>query len=178
MFVPYQEPLVKIGQIIKTRGLKGELKIYPYTEDYCMQQYCELSSVWVGKEEKEAKEYSLIEAKIFKNCFLFFLGGIDSIEKAASLLRNYLFIPESSRVALQENEILVDDLVGSQVVNVKGERLGKVVDFFHNGANGVCEVLAERNSASPSRFLFPVTQQVLLEINKEKKLLIVELLEE
>ena len=174
----FQEPLFKIGQIIKTRGLKGELKIYPYTEDYCMQQYCELSSVWVGKETKETKEYSLIEARVFKNFFLFFLRGIDSIEKAASLLQSYLFIPESSRVALQEGEILVDDLVGSQVMNVKGENLGKVVDFFHNGANGVCEVCPEKNSMSQKKFLFPVTQQVLLEINKEKKLLVVELLEE
>ena len=63
------------------------------------------------------------------------MRGIDSIEKAASLLQSYLFIPESSRVALQEGEILVDDykMVGSQVMNVKGENLGKVVDFFHNG---------------------------------------------
>ena len=76
--VSFQEPLFKIGQIIKTRGLKGELKIYPYTEDYCMQQYCELSSVWVGKETKETKEYSLIEARVFKNFFLFFLRGIDT----------------------------------------------------------------------------------------------------
>ena len=55
-------------------------------------------------------------------------------------------------------------------------KIRKVVDFFHNGANGVCEVCPEKNSMSQKKFLFPVTQQVLLEINKEKKLLVVELL--
>ncbi len=173
-----QAPLVKIGQIIKTRGLRGELKIYPYTESYCMQHYCSLSSVWVGEEEEKTIEYKLVEARIFKNFFLFLLQGIDTVEKASALLRKYFFVPENNRAALQENEILVDDLVGSQVVNVKGEHLGKVVDFFHNGANGVCEVFPEKDSASQKKFLFPVIEQVLLKINKEKKLLVVELLEE
>ena len=165
----FQEPLFKIGQIIKTRGLKGELKIYPYTESYCMQHYCGLSSVWIGKEEKKVKEYKLVEAKIFKNFFLFFLQGVVSLEKAASLVGNYLYVPESSRAALQENEILVDDLVGSQVVNVKGKNLGKVVGFFNNGANGVCEVAPTKDSAVQEKFLFPVIDQVLLGINKKKK---------
>ena len=106
------------------------------------------------------------------------MQGVDSIEKANMLVRKYFFVPENNRATIQENEILIDHLVGSQVVNVKGEHLGKVVDFFHNGANGVCEVFPEKNSVSQKKFLFPVINQVLLKIDKEKKLLVVDLLEE
>ena len=136
-----------------------------------MQHYCSLPSVWIGKEEGQTREYKVIEARIFKSCFLFILQGIDTVEKASGFMREYLFVPESNRAVLQENEILVDDLVDSQVVNVTGDPLGKVVSFFHNGANGVCEVFPDKDSVSQKKFLFPVIDQVLLEINKEKKLL-------
>ena len=99
-----------------------------------MQHYCRLSSVWIGEEEEQTIEYKLVEARIFKNFFLFLLQGVDSIEKANMLVRKYFFVPENNRATIQENEILIDHLVGSQSlilsVVIRMSRRGRKKNHF------------------------------------------------
>ena len=166
--------LITIGQVMKPRGIKGELKIYPYTEQHCMEYYCKLPSVWIGKSANLAKEYQVIKNRIFKNFFLCCLNGVNTIEQAIKLKLNFLFIPKEQRAEIKKDEILLDDLLDSEVFNADGKKLGKVINFFHSGANGICEVVRLDNKPN---FLFPVTSEVLIETDSVKKKLVINPLE-
>ena len=165
--------LIAIGKIIKARGIKGEMKVYPYTEPYCMDYYCKLKTLWMGNNDKNAKEYKLLHAKVFKECFLFSFQGIDSPEKVANFLKNLIFIEKNQQMSLQKGEIFVKDLIGSEVFQLDGKKLGVVTNFFHNGANGVCEVAPTEEMENKRGFLFPTTKTVLRKvIEAEKKIII------
>lgn len=168
------EQFFALGEILKPRGVMGELKVYSYTEIRCMSYYCTLKSVWVGKTANKIIEYEVVKSRIFKLFFLFCLKGIDTVEKADTLRHNFIYIPEELRADLAENEILIDDLLGSVVFNTKGVKLGKVVNFFNNGANGICEVVG----LNKTNFLFPVTNEVLIEVQRKQKRLIIDPLEQ
>ena len=167
--------LVTIGRIIKPRGIKGELKVYPYTENYCMEHYCSLPFLWIGNSKKKPKKYKVIQARIFQKYFLFIFEGISNPDEALLLIKKLIFIPIEQRVKLKEGEIFIADLVGNEVFLENGQKLGIVVNFFHNGANGVCEV--KRLDKKKKKILFPTTQQVLQKVYGQKKKLVIAPLE-
>ena len=176
--------LVTIGKVIKPRGVRGEIKVYPYTEGYCMEHYCSLPSLLLGINEQELQEYMLVQARVFQKYFLFIFDGVSSFEGAFALRHNFVFVSSKQRAEVSKDEVLVTDLVGSEVFQKDGKKLGVVIDFFHNGANGVCEVqmldsdfVENKNTTSKKNsFLFPTTREVLVEVCKaEKKLIIVPL---
>lgn len=167
--------LVTIGKIIKTRGIKGELKVYPYTEDYCMEYYCSLPNLWIGVDEEKVEKHQVVQSRVFQNFFLFIFEGIDDPQKAFLLTKKFVFVSHQQRMPLRAGEVFTQDLLGSEVFLHNGRKLGVVVDFFHNGANGVCEV--KSIEGSKKNFLFPTTRQVLQEVNGAEKKLIIEPLE-
>ena len=100
-----------------------------------MQHYCSLPSVWIGKEEGQTREYKVIEARIFKSCFLFILQGIDTVEKASGFMRD-LYASSKNLVSLSFNSetltfsqgkqlFQVEELGGQSGLNVTIEPLGK-----------------------------------------------------
>jgi 16S rRNA processing protein RimM len=167
--------LVTIGKIIKTRGVKGEVKVYPYTDDDCMEHYCSLPFLWVGRDEESSVKHKIERARVFQKYFLLVFDGIDEPQKALALMQNFLFVPSAQRADLKEDEVLIEDLVGSEVFQLDGKKLGLVVNFFHNGANGVCEVKRSgAESNTKKNFLFPITKQILHKVIREEKKLIID----
>lgn len=117
----------EIGQIVNTSGLKGLLKVNPYTDDITKFEY--FKKVIVEKN-KEQKEYEIEEVRYQKNQVLLKLKGVDSIEEAEKLRNCYLKVHRDDEPDLPEDTYYIVDLLGLEVITDEGNSLGTVKEIF------------------------------------------------
>lgn len=160
----------EIGQIVNTYGIKGFLKVVPYTDD--IKRFEKLKSVYI--EQKNKKTEGIIEeVKYSKNLVLLKIKGIDTIEDAEKYKNAILKIERKDAVELPENSYFIVDLIGLDVFTTEGENLGKVEDIFKTGSNDVYVVKDELGK----QILLPAIESVIKQIDLESSKIIVNLLE-
>ena len=99
---------VLIGQIVNVHGIKGEVKIYPYTDDVD-NLAMKLKKIYLDEEMKQGS-YK-ISCRIQKGMLLAKITGIDTVEKAEELRNRYVYISEDSLDTLEEDSYYVKDLM-------------------------------------------------------------------
>ncbi len=160
----------EIGQIVNTYGIKGFLKVVPYTDD--MRKFEKLKTIEINKKGTLTK-YEIEEVKYSKNTVLLKLKGIDDINEAEKYKNCYIRINRSDNEQLPEDTYYIVDLIGLEVVTVDGELLGKVQDIFSTGSNDVYVVKDELGK----QILLPAIESVIKEINLDAQKITVELIE-
>ncbi len=136
------EKFFHVGTITSPHGVRGEVKVYPTTDD--PERFLDLETVILRKSEQEAgRTYGILKVHFLKNMVLLLLEGIED-RNTAELLRGYeLYVSREDAVPLHENEYYIADLIGMEVYTEK-ERLGILQDVMQTGANDVYVVLSER----------------------------------
>ena len=152
---------LEIGQIVNTFGIKGMIKIKPFTDD--IKRFEKLQTIYIKNNQKE-KEYEIEEIKYHKNMVLMKLKGINTIEEAEHLRQSYLLVDRQKEEPLEEGVYYIVDLLGLEVYTDKGELLGKVEDIFNTGSNDIYVVKNELGK----RILLPGIDEVLKDIDLEK----------
>ncbi len=161
------EKFLEAGKIVNIHGLKGEVKIVPWSDDNDF--ICEFDTIYCGKDKKVFK---IENARVHKNTVLVKLVGIDTPE-AANLLRNNIVYIDRNEVELEEGCFFIADLIGLTVKNIDtGEEIGKVTDIFQTGANDVYEV---KNNGKA--YYIPGIPDVIIETDIEKGVIAVRPLE-
>ena len=153
----------EVGQIVNTFGVKGILKVKPFTDD--ANRFEELKKVYICKKEK-LEEVEIEEVKYHKDMVLLKVKGIDDMNEAEKVKGLYLKIDRENAKKLPK------DLLGLEVYSDKEELLGKVDDIFRTGANDVYVVKDEKGK----QLLLPGIPEVIKEIDLEKEKIIVHLL--
>ena len=125
---------LEIGQIVNTYGIKGEVKVTPFTDD--INRFDDLKKVYV-KTRKEEKLYKVENARYHKNMVLLKLEGIESPEQAEMLRNAFLEIDREDAIPLEEGTYFIVDLIGLDVYTDEGKLLGKVDDIYNAGANDI-----------------------------------------
>ena len=151
---------IRVGQIVGAFGLKGELKIEPLTDlehRFAPGTRLRLDGDWV----------TVKSVRIHKDRPLIKLAGIDDLTAAEKLQWQYLEAPSKSSDELEEDEYLIDDLIGMKVVTVSGEELGKVDDVLQYPAQDMLEV---------GELLIPMVEQFVKDVDMKNKIIQVELL--
>ena len=156
---------LEIGQIVNTFGIKGELKVAPFTDD--VKRYNDLKKVYV-KTKKESKLYKVENVKYHKNMVLLKLENIDKIEDAEMLRNAFLEVDREDAVPLEEGTYFIADLIGLEVYTEEGKLLGKVEDIYNTGANDIYVVKDELGK----QILLPGTKEVIKEVNLEEKIIV------
>ncbi len=157
---------IEFGKITSTHGIKGEMKIYPYTDD--VDNILKLKKVYIN-----SKEFTVSSIKFHKNMFITKLKGIDTIEQAEKF-RNCIIQRE-----LDENEVLEDDtyyikdLVNCTVLLEDGTKFGKLIDVFQTGANDVYVIKTNDNN----EVLIPAIKDVVKDIDIKTKKIVIKLME-
>ena len=129
--------MTEIGKIVTTRGLKGELKILPYTNIDDM--FDDLENVYINGES-----YEIEYVKHIKNCVSLKLGGINSPEDAAKYIHKIVSVDNADLKPLEENEYYIGDLRGISVINHDtGEHVGTLKDVLITGGNDVLDIETE-----------------------------------
>lgn len=133
--------ILEIGQIVNTRGLRGEVKVNSFSED--SKRFEKLSTILV-KNKDEYKEYEIEKVSYSKNQVILKLKGIDHIDYAEKLRNLYIYVKKSDLGDLPEGTYYIADLIGLDVYTESGEFLGKVDDILKNNkANDVYVVRSD-----------------------------------
>lgn len=125
---------IEIGQIVNTNGLKGVVKVNPFTDD--ISKFEDLKYVYI-QLKNELKKVKIEQVRYNKNQVLLKLEGIDSIEEAEKYRNFYLKTEKESQEDLGEDTYYIVDLIGLDVYSDKNEYLGKIEDVFPTGSNDV-----------------------------------------
>ncbi len=164
------EQLMEIGQIVNTYGIKGFLKVVPYTDD--ITRFEDLKSIYI-EFKGTLVAFDIEEVKYSKNLVLLKLKGIDDINIAEKYKNCYIKIDRSDAVKLPENSYFIVDLIGLTVYTDDNIELGNIVDVYSTGANDIYVVKNELGK----QVLLPAIADVIQNVDIENKKMIVHLIE-
>ena len=164
------EQLIEIGQIVNTYGIKGFLKVVPYTDD--ITRFEDLKSIYV-ETKSSLKTFIIEDVKYSKNLVLLKLKGIDDINTAEIYKNCYLKIDRKDAVELPEDSYFIIDLIGITVFSDNDEELGNIVDVYSTGANDIYVVKNQLGK----QVLLPAIGEVIKDVDIQNKKMIVHLIE-
>lgn len=145
-----------IGQAVKPFGIRGEVKIRPFTGSF---DTFKRSSVLVFDETP----YKVRSVRNHKGAALVSLEGIETPEEAKDLVGSLVKTDVSALPPKEEDEYYWSELIGMRVVTVDGRDLGKVSGIIPTGANDVLEV-----EGTYGEVLLPMIEEVVVEIDTKK----------
>lgn len=152
----------EIGQIVNHFGIKGMVKVNPFTDD--ISQFEKLKSILLVKDGK-LSEVEIEETKYSKNQVLLKLKGIDTVEEAEKYRGCYLKIARSNSKKLPKDTYFIADLLGLTVYTDENILLGKVDDIYNSGANDIYVIKSEDGK----QILLPGTKEVIKQIDLEQE---------
>ncbi len=164
------EKYFEIGQIVNTSGLKGVIKVKPFTDD--IAKFNDLETIYISVK-KELKEFKIEQVRFSKNMVFLKLEGIDTIEEAEKYRNLYLKIKRDKDEKLDKDTYYIVDILGCKVYTDEQKELGTVDDVFETGSNDVYVVKDEAGK----QVLLPAIKEVIKNIDIENKTIIVHLLE-
>ena len=164
------KPYLELGQIVNVKGLKGEIKVNPFTEN--INRFETLNKILI-KLKNEIKEYEIEKVSYHKNQVILKLKGIDTIEAAETLRNYYILINSKDLKPLEEGKYYIADLIGLDVYTEEGKALGKVDDIYNTGSNDIYVVKDELGKQK----LLPGIPEVIKKVDLENSKIIVNLIE-
>ena len=156
---------LEVGQIVNTFGIKGEVKVTPFTDD--INRFDDLKKVYV-KTRKEEKLYKVENVRYHKNMVLLKLEGIENPEQGELLKNAYLEIDREDAIPLEEGQYFIVDLIGLEVYTDEGKFLGKVDDIYNTGANDIYVVKDELGK----QILLPGIKEVIKEVKLDDRIVV------
>lgn len=163
------EDLFQIGAVTSTHGLRGELKVYPTTDEPA--RYYKLKEVILdtGKEQLSLK---IEHARLFKQMVIIKFEGFNHINEVEKWKGAKLYVTRENALELGEDEYYFADLAGLRVETEEGQLLGKVKDILQTGANDVYVIGRERQKD----LLIPAIKDCVKQIDLENGRMVIHLL--
>lgn len=149
-----------VGQIVKTHGVKGEVKVYPLTDD--IKRFRKLKKVYIDDIEK-----NITWCKLQADRVILKIEGIDTVEDAEKYKNKYIRINREDAVKLPKDSYFITDLIGCTVVDSNGKDLGKVFDVIKTGSNDVYWI------KSPKELLIPALKDIVLSVDVESQSIVI-----
>lgn len=163
--------LLQVGVITSTHGIKGEVKVFPTTDDPARYSYLKEVILDTGKEKIDLKVSGV---KYFKQYVIVKFKGIDDINDIEKYKGSTLWVTRENAVPLEENEYFIADLIGLKVITDKGEEFGELTDVMQTGANDVYVVETYEDK---KEVLLPVIDECVLDVDLEKGIVTVHIME-
>lgn len=161
---------LEIGQIVNTYGIKGFVKVVPFTDD--ITRFEELKSVYIDIKGN-LKEFTIEEVKYSKNMVLLKFKEIPDINEAEKYRNYYIKISRDNAIKLPKDTYFIADLIGLDVYDQNSNNLlGKVDDIFSTGSNDVYVVKDELGK----QILLPGTKEVIKLVDIENGKIFVNLI--
>ena len=140
------ESLLQVGAISSTHGVRGEVKVYPTTDD--VKRYSKLKEVILG-------------VKYQKNMVIVKFKEFNSLNEVESLKGKKLFVSRENAVKLSKDEYFVADLIGMKVTDEAKNIHGELRDVMQTGANDVYIIDLDDNR----ELLLPAIKECILDVD-------------
>lgn len=163
------ENLLQVGAILDTHGLRGEVKVFPTTDDPGRYDYLED----VILEDKSGKQITLVVEKVryFKNLVIVKFKDLDNINDVEQYKKCNLYVTRENAVELEADEYFVADLIGLTAKTDEGEELGQIKDVLTTGANDVYVI-----DTKEGELLVPAIHDCVQEVDLEAGVMMLHLL--
>lgn len=148
----------QIGVITQTHGIKGEVKVFPTTDD--VRRFKRLTKVTIdsGKKRLEAEIESV---KFFKQFVILKFKEFNSIEEVQIYKQAKLIVDRDHAVRLRRDEYFIADLIGMNVISDEGATIGTLTDVIETGANDVYVIQTEDDN----EVLFPAIKECVKDVD-------------
>lgn len=168
------EEFLQVGVISSTHGIRGEVKVFPTTDDPA--RFKKLKKVLLDTG-RERLEFEVQWVKFFKQFVILKFRGIDSINDIERYKGKGLFVPRKDAVKLAKNEYFIADLIGMDVFadedSPDDKPFGVLKDVIETGANEVYVIESEQHG----EVLVPAIRQCILDVDVEKRKMRIHLLD-
>ncbi|GAB1476672.1 ribosome maturation factor RimM [Bacillota bacterium] len=158
---------LRLGKIVNAVGLKGELKIYPYT-DY-KEKFDEIEYVLI-----DGRNHSIQAVRYLKNMAVLKLEGIDTRTEAEGLKEKELFILRKDAPPLPAGTYYVKDLIGLSAVDESGKAIGILSEVIINSGQDIYMIKPHDGGGD---FPLPAVEEFIRDIDMEKGIIVVKLIE-
>ena len=150
----------KVGQIVNTHGIKGEVKVMAFTDD--VNNFKRYKKILVGDTWK-----NILGVKFQKDRVILKLEGIDTMNDAETYKQKYLYVLREEEPELPEDTFYVSDLIGCTVYDTNDKNLGDIADVIQTKNNDVYWI------KKPKELLIPVLRDIVLDVNIEDKKVVI-----
>ncbi|MCL2052526.1 MAG: ribosome maturation factor RimM [Lachnospiraceae bacterium] len=161
---------LRVGVIASPHGLKGEVKVFPTTDN--ASRFKKLKAVMMDNGSEFVK-LAITGLKFSGKFVVLKFSGFERIEDAQKCKGFGLWIDREDAVKLAKNEFFIADLIGMQVIDEDSKELGEIKDVIQTGANDVYVVKQKEGKD----LLFPAIKECILDINAEKRIIRVHVME-
>ncbi len=161
---------LQVGVITQTHGIRGEVKVFPTTDDAARFKKLKEVILDTGRERFTLK---IENVKFFKQFVILKFQGYDSINDIEKYKRSKLLVPREQAVPLKKDEYFVADMIGLSVVTDTQEPFGELKDVLSTGANDVYVVAR----ADGSEVLLPAIRECILDVDMEKRMMRVHIMD-
>lgn len=147
--------IIEVGQIVNTHGIRGEVKLNPWTDD--LYDLLDLEVFY----DKDAKPLKVESSKVHKNVVIIKFSGINTMNDAEKMKGKTLY---TEKTPLPEGRYYIKDLIGLKAYE-NGELLGELTDVFNTGANDIYEI----KTPEGKRIYLPVIEGVIGDVDLDNK---------
>ena len=158
---------IVVGKIVNTHGIKGEIKIYPYTDD--IERFSNLKNVFIGEDKLSVE---IVNVKYHKNMVLLKLKEFDNINEVIKFKEELVFIHEEDKVELSKDNYFIYELIDCKVFDLDGNSLGYVIDVLQNSSNDIYVIKDKQKE-----YLIPAVKQFIKEVNIAEKRIVIDPIE-
>jgi 16S rRNA processing protein RimM len=141
--------LLEAGEIVKTRGLRGCLKVLSYLDTGSMAP--RLDVIYIEDDQGQRQRYDLKKIDLAGRAFFIELKEIDDVEAAKVFVGRKVFFPRDILKKLPDGEYYYHEIIGMNVYSQEGNFIGTIESVFPTGSNDVyvCQT-AEREILLPA----------------------------
>ena len=168
------EEFLKVGVITSTHGVRGEVKVYPTTDD--VRRFKKLKNV-VLDTGRERLPLEIEGVKFFKQMAILKFKGLDNMNDVEKFRQKDLYVHRKDAVRLSRDEYFIADLIGLSVYDEEDKKVGTLTDVISTGANDVYVVEMTEEFGAGKEVLIPAIKQCILAVNIEEQKMMVHLME-
>lgn len=160
---------IKIGWIMNTHGIKGGVKVHPLTDD--IDRFNSLGTIYLGENKIKA---TIEKVKHSKGLVMLKFKEFNNINEVLAFKDNYIYIDESDKVDLPKGHYFIFDIIDCVVFDIKGNRIGIVVDVIQYASNDVYVI---NNPEKNKEYLIPAVKEFFVNIDILNKKIIIDPIE-
>lgn len=161
------EGYFRIGSILKPKGLKGELHIYV---DFDGLDSIKFTTIFLDIAGKPVPYFVSSIKYLQKNAAYLVLEDVDSIEKASTLVKKHIYLPNKLKPKPQKGEFTLMDLVGFTAIDEDEGELGKITDVHEYPKQFIATVTYKN-----CEVLFPLNEDIIKSIDVTREIVLVNL---
>ncbi|WP_172252771.1 ribosome maturation factor RimM [Saccharibacillus deserti] len=168
-----QPEFLSVGKIANTHGIRGELRIFPFTDFPEIRFAQGKQLLLISPEDGAMLKVKIVGSREQKNVYVVKLDGYDNINQVEKYKGWDVKVPKDEAVEAEENAYYFHEIMGCKVLNETGEELGLITDILTPGANDVWVV----KTKGGKELLIPFIEDIVKDVNIAEKTIRIEVME-